>query len=440
MPRCASLTRSKRGWPRMSDVCVLGLGRIGLPTAVMLASHGHRVVGVDTNRATVEVVTRGASPFDEPGIPALLQAAVADGRLRAQPSPEPSDAFIIAVPTPVLPDKRPDMSYVWKAARAVREHLRAGNLVVVESTVPPGATAGEVARLLEEGGMTAGRDFLLAHCPERVLPGRVTSEIVENDRTVGGINDRSTKRAVELYRSFVTGAIHETDATTAEMVKLSENTYRDVNIALANTLANTASRVGVDAWRVIEIANRHPRVNLHRPGPGVGGHCIPVDPWFLVAAAPEETGLIRQAREVNDGQPAVVVDLALAALGGGKERKVAVLGVAYKAGTSDARGTPAAEVIARLRDAGVSVSAHDPHVEDFVHPLVPLQDALAGADVAIVLTEHSEYGELEPEDVRSLMRTPAIVDSCNCLDRVAWERAGFHFIRYGDGTAAAGTR
>ena len=422
----------------MSDVCVLGLGRIGLPTAVMLASHGHRVVGVDTDPAAVDAVTRGASPFDEPGIPALLQAAVAEGWLRAQGSPEPSDVFIIAVPTPVLPDKRPDMSYVRQAARAIREHLRAGNLVVVESTVPPGATAGEVAHLLEEGGTTAGRDFSLAHCPERVLPGSVTHEIVENDRIVGGIDPRSTKRAADLYRSFVRGAIHETDATTAEMVKLSENTYRDVNIALANVLANTASRMGVDAWQMIETANRHPRVNIHRPGPGVGGHCIPVDPWFLVAAAPEEADFIRRAREVNDGQPARVANVALSALGDVKEPRAAVLGVAYKAGTSDARGTPAIEVIARLRGAGASVSVHDPHVEEFVHPLVPLQDALAGADVAIVLTEHSEYGGLEPEDVRSLMRTPMIVDACNCLDRGAWERAGFHFVRFGDGRPPAG--
>ena len=421
----------------MSDVCVLGLGRIGLPTAVMLANHGHRVIGVDTNPAVVEAVGQGRCPFDEPGIPALLHAAVTGGRLRAQGAPEPVDTFIIAVPTPVLSDNRPDMTYVRRAAQAVREHLRAGNLVVVESTVPPGGTAVDVGSILEEGGLKAGRDFSLAHCPERVLPGRVTREIVENDRIVGGIDARSTEQAVELYRSFVKGAIHETDAATAEMVKLSENTYRDVNIALANALANTASRVGVDVWRVIEMANRHPRVNIHRPGPGVGGHCIPVDPWFLVDAAPEEADFVRRAREVNDSQPARVADLALATLGRGEAPRAAILGVAYKAGTSDARGTPAAEVIERLRGAGVAISVHDPYVDRFDCPLVPLEDALAGADMAIVLTEHSEYRDLDPEYARSFMGTPTVLDACNCLERDAWERAGFRFVRYGDGRRPA---
>lgn len=421
----------------MSDVCILGLGRIGLPTAVMLANHGHRVIGVDTNPAVVEAVGQGRSPFDEPDIPALLHAAVTGGRLAAQGTPGPADTFVIAVPTPVLPDNRPDMTYVRQAARAIREHLRTGNLVVVESTVPPGGTTGDVGPILEEGGLKAGRDFSLAHCPERVLPGRVTKEIVENDRIVGGIDARSTEQAVELYRSFVKGAIHETDAATAEMVKLSENTYRDVNIALANALANTASRVGVDVWRVIEMANRHPRVNIHRPGPGVGGHCIPVDPWFLVDAAPEEADFVRRAREVNDSQPARVADLALATLGHAEAPRVAVLGVAYKAGNSDARGTPATDVIERLRGAGVTVSVNDPYVDRYDCPLVPLEEALAGADLAVVLTGHSEYCEMDPEYARSFMRTPTVLDACNCLDRAAWESTSFRFVRYGDGRRPA---
>ena len=424
----------------MSEVCVLGLGRIGLPTAVMLANHGHRVIGVDTNPVVVEAIGQGRSPFDEPEIPALLHAAVTGGRLRAQGAPQSADTFIIAVPTPVLPDNRPDMTYVRQAARAIREHLRAGNLVVVESTVPPGGTAGDVGPILEEGGLKAGRDFSLAHCPERVLPGRVTREIVENDRVVGGIDARSTELAVELYRSFVKGAIHETDAATAEMVKLSENTYRDVNIALANTLANIASRVGVDVWRVIEMANRHPRVNIHRPGPGVGGHCIPVDPWFLVDVAPEEADFVRRARGVNDSQPARMADLALATLRRTEAPRIAVLGVAYKAGTSDARGTPATEVIRRLLGSGASVSVHDPYVGRFGYPLVPLEEALAGADLAVVLTGHPEYAGLDPGQARSLMRAPAILDTCGCLDRAVWEREGFRFTCYGDGRSLSEDR
>ena len=422
----------------MNDVCVLGLGHVGLPTAVMLASHGNRVTGVDVNPGVVEAVNRGTSPVDEPGIPDLLRNAVREGQLRASLTPGPADVFVIAVPTPVLPDKRPDMTCVRESLCATREHLRAGNLVVVESTVPPGATSGEIALLLGEEGLKAGRDFHLAHCPERVLPGNISVEIVENDRIVGGVDTQSTKRAAELYRSFVRGAIHETDATTAELVKLSENTYRDVNIALANALANTAASLGVDAWQVIEMANRHPRVNIHRPGPGVGGHCIPVDPWFLVAAAPEEADFIRRAREINDAQPARIANAAMSLLGAATEPRAALLGVAYKAGTSDTRGTPAVEVIGRLRTAGVSVATHDPHVRDFDPAIVPLGEALAGADIAVVLTGHPEYRDADAEQARSLMRSPTVLDACNCLDRAVWETAGFRFVRYGDGRTSAG--
>jgi len=405
----------------------------------MLASHGHDVTGVDVNPEVVEAVNRAVSPISEPGIPELLRSAVRAGHLRAALTPEPSDVFIVAVPTPVLADKQPDMKYVHESLRAIGGCLRRGHLVVVESTVPPGATAGEITDSLEESGLKVGRDLHLAHCPERVLPGSITTEIVENDRIVGGVDIQSTKRAAELYRSFARGVIHETDATTAELVKLSENTYRDVNIALANVLANTAERLGVDSWRVIEMANRHPRVNIHRPGPGVGGHCIPVDPWFLVAAAPEETDIIRVAREVNDSQPARIAATVISLLGGRADRRASLLGVAYKAGAADTRGAPAIEIVARLRKAGVNVTAHDPQVRDFDPAISPLEEALADTDIAVVLTQHAEYRDVDPGHVRSLMRRSAVLDACNCLDQTVWERAGFRFVRYGDGRAPADT-
>ena len=380
----------------MTEVCVVGLGYVGLPTAAMFATHGFRVLGVDTNPATVATINGGDTPIEEPGIRTLLQAAIRSGNLTAQTEVQPADVYIVAVPTPLTADRKPDLEDVSAACRAVAPQLRRGNLVVIESTVPPGATVNVAAPLLEGGGLKAGEDFSLAHCPERVLPGTILREIVENDRIIGGIDEQSTEKAAELYGSFVSGSIYRTDATTAEMVKLTENTFRDVNIALANELAQIASRVGVDVWQVIDMANKHPRVNLHKPGPGVGGHCIPVDPWFLAAAAPDDALLMRTSRQINDAQPRLVVKKVLDLLGPTANPKAAILGVAYKGDVDDTRGTPASEVILGLEAEGVSVLVHDPHVTRFDRPLVSLEGAAGGSDVAVVLTDHREFKTLDP--------------------------------------------
>ena len=420
----------------MTEVCVVGLGYVGLPTAAMFATHGFRVLGVDTNPATVATINGGDTHIEEPGIRTLLQAAIRSGNLTAQTEVQPADVYIVAVPTPLTADQKPDLEHVSAACRAVALHLRPGNLVVIESTVPPGATVSVAAPLLEGGGLRAGEDFFLAHCPERVLPGTILREIVENDRIIGGIDKQSTEQAAELYGSFVSGSLYRTDATTAEMVKLTENTFRDVNIALANELAGIASRVGVDVWQVIEMANKHPRVNLHRPGPGVGGHCIPVDPSFLAAAVPPEHALlIRTSRQINDAQPQLVVRKVLELLGPTTSPKAAILGVAYKGDVDDTRGTPASEVIRGLEAEGVSVLVHDSNVKQFARPLVSLEEAVGGSDIAVVLTDHREFKALDPLSLGAIMRTRTVLDTRNCLDAARWRAAGFRLAVIGVGDA-----
>ncbi|MCE2463946.1 MAG: nucleotide sugar dehydrogenase [Dehalococcoidia bacterium] len=408
------------------QVCVVGLGYIGLPTAAMFATHGLRVVGVDTDPAVVVAINGGDTHILEPGMGALLREAIGSGNLTAQSEVQTSDVYVVAVPTPLTPDHRPDLGNVLAACRSISRHLCPGNLVVIQSTVPPGTTLRTIAPLLEEYGLRAGEDFTLAYCPERVLPGTILREIVENDRTIGGIDATSTGRAVDLYASFVSGSIYGTDATTAEMVKLSENTFRDVNISLANELARIASQVGVDVWQVIDMANRHPRVNLHRPGPGVGGHCIPVDPWFLVDAVPEAARLIRTGREVNDAQPGLVVKVVLDLLGHTPHPKAALLGVAYKADVDDTRGSPALDVIYGLEVAGVAVSVHDPHMRQFMRPQADLEQAFRDADIAVLLTDHREFQSLDPYRLGTLMRSRNMLDTRHCLDADRWRKAGFH--------------
>lgn len=417
----------------MSDICVIGLGYVGLPAAVMFASNGHTVRGVDINSALVESIHSGDVGQSEPDLSIRLKNVLDGGQFTASTSPSTADVFVIAVPTPVGRDHSPDLTFVVDACRSVAGKLSKGDLVIVESTIPPGATRGEISSTLEESGLSAGTDFSLAYCPERVLPGNIVKEIVENDRIIGGIDEKSTARAVDLYRSLVTGELRETDAETAEMVKLAENTYRDVNIALANNLANLSESVGVNVWNVVEMANLHPRVNIHNPGAGVGGHCIPVDPWFLVAADEEASALIKLSREINDGQPAIVARLACEALGDIKNARVAVLGAAYKPNVTDARESPTTDLTARLVDHGFSVVVADPHVTSFAPEIVPLEDALSGADIAILVVNHSEYSHLEPDRLAGLMRGRLILDTTNALDREVWEESGFTFLRYGDG-------
>jgi UDP-N-acetyl-D-mannosaminuronic acid dehydrogenase len=407
---------------------MLGLGYVGLPTAAVFAVNGFRVIGVDAKREIVEAINAGEVPIEEVGLKTLVQAAVNSGNLSAQSEPSPADAFIIAVPTPIRPDHRADLLYVERAARSVVPHLRAGNLVVLESTSPPGTTDGMLTRILAESGLTPGKELYVAHCPERILPGRILAELVENDRVVGGIDRESAARAAAIYRRVVEGEVLETSAIVAELVKLFENAYRDVNIAFANELARISRHWGADPWEVIGLANRHPRVRILRPGPGVGGHCIPVDPWFLVEASPELAQLIHVARTINDSQPVWVAERTMAALKGLPEPKVSVWGVAYKGNIDDARETPALPVIEELRARGASVSVVDFHVKRFQYPLDDIETSVTGADCILVLTDHREFAFFEPSAIGERMRTRIAFDTRNLLPRERWEKAGFRVV------------
>jgi len=472
--------------PKMKKICVLGLGYIGLPTASMFATHGFRVVGVDVNERVVETLNNGEVHIHEPGLKTLVQAALKSGNLRVAREPKPADVFIIAVPTPLCggagergsadaevsspqhvnssarPSKWADLSHVIAAAESIVPHLRPGNLVILESTVPPRTTVDVLVPILERSGLRASRgvekrggredqetetrgaeqqgnrgaELYVAHCPERVLPGRILTELVENDRVIGGIDRASAEAARELYASFVQGAIILTDTTTAEMVKLMENTYRDVNIALANEFALIADRLGVNVWEAIAIANCHPRVNILRPGPGVGGHCIAVDPWFLVEAAPEIVRLIHQAREVNDGMPALVVNMIRRQVEEIKQPIIAVLGLAYKAGVDDLRESPALQVVEGLAALGYELRLCDPHVNAaFPWPLLPPLEAVRGADCLALLTDHAEFTALQPQVLGPLMRHRRLVDTRGCLKPQEWVAEGFQVMLLGGGSA-----
>ena len=409
-------------------ICLLGLGYVGLPTAAILAVNGFHVIGVDPKREVVDSINSGEVLLDEVGLKTLVQAAVNSGNLRAQTDPAPADAFIIAVPTPIRDDQSADLSYVEQAARSILPHLRAGNLVVLESTVPPGTTSGMLVGILSESGLVPGKNLFVAHCPERVLPGRILAELVQNDRVVGGIDDESGERAASIYRRIVEGEVLVVSAVAAELVKLVENASRDVAIAFANEVARISHEQGVDAREVIALANRHPRVNILQPGPGVGGHCIPVDPWFLISAAPEAARLIRTAREINDSQPLWIAERALQELAGVPDPKVSLWGVAYKGNVDDPRETPALKVLTALEKRGVRVSAVDFHVKRFPRELEDLETSVTGADLILLLTDHREFGFLEPEAIGQRMRRRVLFDTRGCLPRERWQQAGFRVV------------
>ncbi len=422
-------------------ICVLGLGYIGLPTASTFATHGLRVVGVDVNPRVLETLRNGEVHIHEPGLRTLVQAALKSGNLTIAGQPEPADAFIIAVPTPFYEDKRADMRAVTAAAKSIVPHLKAGNLVVLESTSPPRTTLDLVAPILERSGLRAGRDFHLAYSPERVLPGQILRELIENARVIGGVTPESAQAGRDLYATFVRGEIVLTDATTAEMVKLMENTYRDVNIAIANEFARLAERFGVDVWEAIALANRHPRVEILRPGPGVGGHCISVDPWFLVEAAPDLTPLIRTARQVNDDQPRHVLALVEEVLGGLQGKILAALGLAYKPDVDDLRESPAVEVARLLQEAGAEVHAYEPFKAGAgiagLTTCASLEEALEGAEAILLLVRHTPFLGLDPAWVRERSEARLVVDTVNGWDASRWRAAGFRVVRLGVGEEEA---
>ena len=421
---------------KFQSICVVGLGYIGLPTASMFATKGIRVTGVDNNIEVVRSLKAGKVHIYEPGLKQVVEQAISQGTLTVSEKPVKADAFIIAVPTPFYGDKKADLSYVHAAAESIVPVLEKGNLVVLESTSPPLTTREHVLPILEKTGLKAGKDFLLAYSPERVLPGQILKELVENARVIGGIDRASAEAGKDLYQTIVKGEIILTDATTSEMVKLMENTYRDINIAIANEFSRLADRFGVDVWEAIQIANRHPRVKILNPGPGVGGHCISVDPWFFVEAAPDISPLIHTARNVNDSQPEFVVALVRSLIGDLIGKKVTVFGLAFKPDVDDLRESPAIEVAHKLHLAGAAVTAFEPLKPDFKHEGIAmaasLDQAVAYADVILLLVNHTQFRELNAADLRKKTKAPIVIDTVNGWNRQAFETAGFRLLRLGD--------
>ncbi len=393
---------------RFKKVCMIGLGYIGLPTAVVFASRKVNVIGVDINQHAVDTINQGKIHIVEPELDILVHATVRDGYLKAQTTPEVADAFIMAVPTPFKgEDHEPNLDYIESATRTLAKVLKKGDLVVLESTSPVGATEKMAEWLAQERpDLTFPQqkgeesDIRIAHCPERVLPGHAIRELVENDRIIGGMTAKCTRDATELYKIFVEGECIATNARTAEMAKLTENASRDVQIAFANELSILCEKMGIDVWELISLANRHPRVNILQPGCGVGGHCIAVDPWFIVNAYPEDARLINTARLVNDGKPHFVISKVKDAVKDMKNPKIACLGLAFKPDIDDLRESPALEITKMLSDVeGYEILAVEPNVESLPKvlenrknvKLVELEQALSDADVLVVLVKHREF-------------------------------------------------
>ena len=419
-----------------TSICIIGLGYIGLPTASMFANRGLLVTGVDNNTEVIKSMRAGKVHIHEPGLGQVVEEAIKKGKLTVNEKPVAADAFIIAVPTPFYGDKKADLSYVISAAESIVPVLKKGNLVILESTSPPLTTKEKVKPILEKSGLKAGVDFLLAYSPERVLPGQILKELVENARVIGGINDASAEAGRDLYKLIVNGEIVLTDATTSEMVKLMENTYRDVNIAIANEFSRLADRFEVDVWEAIQIANRHPRVKILNPGPGVGGHCISVDPWFLVEAAPDITPLIQNSRKVNDDQPDFVISTLRNKIGNLNQKRIAVLGLAFKPDVDDLRESPAVEVAHKLALAGALVTAYEPFKPEFEHEGIlmanSLDNAVEKADAILLLVSHSQFRTVDPTALKKITSASLVFDAVNGWNRDAFKQAGFTFLRLGD--------
>lgn len=419
--------------PGQTTLCVLGLGYIGLPTASILATRGFLVHGVDVDPVVLRTLGQGRLHISEPGLMTMLQGALGSERLVLHDAPVPADVFVIAVSTPRCKDGSMDPRQLEAATHSLLPHLCPGNLVILESTVSPGTSRDRIIPILEKSGLRVGEDLFYAHCPERVLPGKILYEFIHNHRIVGANDETSRRLARELYGSVVEGCIEETSTICAELSKLYENTFRDVNIALANEAARICERLGADVHDVIRLANLHPRVTLHQPGPGVGGHCISVDPYFLITATGGMARLVATARAINEAQPAHVVSRVLELIEGHEDPKVTILGVAYKGNVDDVRETPATAIIEGLEEKGIRTSIYDPHVKSYQRECEGLEASFEGTDCVLVLTEHDEFKYLDPKALRPLVRHPAVYDTRSILGADTWRAAGFDLHRLGAG-------
>lgn len=405
-------------------ISVVGLGYIGLPTAAIIASRNVEVIGVDVSEKVVNTINQGKIHIIEPDLDILVRATVQTGKLKAVVNPEPADAFLIAVPTPLTDEKSPDLSYVFGAAKSIAPVLEKGNLVILESTSPVGTTEKMVEQLAEARpdlsfphSASEEADIQVAYCPERVLPGKVLRELVDNDRIMGGITPGCADRAVDLYRIFVQGECFLTDSRTAEMSKITENAYRDTNIAFANELSMVSDEININVWELIKLANRHPRVNILTPGPGVGGHCIPIDPWFIVNRSPETARMIRCAREVNDSKLEYVLEKIITKAKRFRDPNIAILGLTFKPDIDDMRESPALMILQRLIKSQVgNINVSEPNINNLPDgldgvTLLPYDQVIAQADIVAVLVKHKQFSQVDG----SLLKDKIVLDFVNAF-------------------------
>jgi len=401
------------------------LGYIGLPTATMFSCYGHKVIGVDVNEKVVNNINKGKIIIEEPNLEELVEDVVKKGNLIASISPKESDVFIISVPTPIKDDKTSDMSYVISATKSIIKYLKEGNIVVLESTSPVGTTEEVVKPIIEESGLKVGRDIMLGYCPERVIPGKIIYELKNNDRVIGGIDKKSAEEIRKIYKTIVDGNIYLTDCKTAELCKLMENTYRDVNIALSNELLLICDKLNINVWEVIEYSNKHPRVNLHTPGPGVGGHCLAVDPWFIIEKEPELSNIIKSSRLLNDSMPEYVYNKIDKILQKDKSKKITILGITYKANTDDMRESPIIKLIDKLLKNNYNVKVFDPYIKDFQINCQSILEACKDSDLLILGVNHDYFKNLPLDEIKTTMKGNLILDIRNFLDKEEVEKSGF---------------
>ena len=416
-------------------ICIIGLGYIGLPTAAMFAKAGADTLGVDKNEKIIDALNKGETLVEEEGLQSLVSQMIDEGRLKASLTPDEADVFIITVPTPISQDKKADMAYVVSATESIVPFLKGGNTVILESTSPVGTVHDIMIPILEKSGLKMGEEIFLGHSPERVIPGNILKELVENSRLAGGINEKSSLRIKEIYELFVKGEIFITDARTAELCKTAENTFRDINIAYANELATICESVGVNVWEVIELCNKHPRVNILQPGPGVGGHCIAVDPWFIAEKEPEKSQLIQMSRTINDGMPQYVARDIMKILEGIEDPVVSILGISYKPDVGDTRESPLLHLFDILTGMGVYVRAYDPHASQESILKETLEDAVSESDLLVLGVHHKEFKKLPLEKLAGLMRNKNIFDTRNYIDKEEALASGFNYYLLGQGEA-----
>ena len=405
-------------------VCIIGQGYIGLPTAALFSMNGCEVVGVDVNAEIVDNLNKGIVHIEEPGISDIINKAIENKLYTASLTPQKADAFIITVPTPYLVENYScDLSYVESACKSIIPYLEKGNTVIVESTIAPMSTDETIKPIFENEGFKIGADLYLSHCPERVLPGQILDELVNNNRIIGGVTPKCALKAKSVYGQFVKGEIMLTEAKTAELSKCMENTFRDVNIALANELAKICADIGVNALDVIEMANKHPRVNLHSPGPGVGGHCLAIDPYFIYAKSPENAKIIKLARDTNNSMPDFVVENVGKIISNGK---IAILGVSYKGNTGDDRESPAYEIISKLKN-NYEIEIHDPHIKN--PNFKNFKECVEGSDLILILCNHREFENLDYDFIKKTMNNAVIFDTKNIIKEVP---KGIKLYNYGN--------